>query len=137
MENYFAPSMDRRSINAISALGLAHLGDAVFEVMVRSWLCTNGRTLVRNLHRETVAHVCAPAQARRMERMLPLLNEEELACYRRGRNAHVRGIPKNATHEEYSKATGLECLFGWLYLSGSIDRLNELFTKTMEEDHAL
>lgn len=129
--------MDRRSINAISALGLAHLGDAVFEVMVRSWLCTNGRTLVRNLHRETVAHVCAPAQARRMERMLPLLNEEELACYRRGRNAHVHGIPKNATHEEYSKATGLECLFGWLYLSGSIDRLNELFTKTMEEDHAL
>lgn len=137
LENYFAPSMDRRSINAISALGLAHLGDAVFEVMVRSWLCTNGRTLVRNLHRETVAHVCAPAQARRMERMLPLLNEEELACYRRGRNAHVHGIPKNATHEEYSKATGLECLFGWLYLSGSIDRLNELFTKTMEEDHAL
>lgn len=137
MENYFAPSMDRRSINAISALGLAHLGDAVFEVMVRSWLCTNGRTLVRNLHRETVAHVCAPAQACRMERMLPLLNEEELACYRRGRNAHVHGIPKNATHEEYSKATGLECLFGWLYLSGSIDRLNELFTKTMEEDHAL
>lgn len=137
MENYFAPSMDRRSINAISALGLAHLGDAVFEVMVRSWLCTNGRTLVRNLHRETVSHVCAPAQARRMERMLPLLNEEELACYRRGRNAHVHGIPKNATHEEYSKATGLECLFGWLYLSGSIDRLNELFTKTMEEDHAL
>lgn len=137
MENYFAPSMDRRSINAISALGLAHLGDAVFEVMVRSWLCTNGQTLVRNLHRETVAHVCAPAQARRMERMLPLLNEEELACYRRGRNAHVHGIPKNATHEEYSKATGLECLFGWLYLSGSIDRLNELFTKTMEEDHAL
>ena len=137
MENYFAPSMDRRSINAISALGLAHLGDAVFEVMVRSWLCTNGRTLVRNLHRETVAHVCAPAQARRMERMLPLLNEEELACYRRGRNAHVHGIPKNATHEEYSKATGLEYLFGWLYLSGSIDRLNELFTKTMEEDHAL
>ena len=137
MENYFAPSMDRRSINAISALGLAHLGDAFFEVTVRSWLCTNGRTLVRNLHRETVAHVCAPAQARRMERMLPLLNEEELACYRRGRNAHVHGIPKNATHEEYSKATGLECLFGWLYLSGSIDRLNELFTKTMEEDHAL
>ena len=136
MENYFAPSMDRRSINAISALGLAHLGDAVFEVMVRSWLCTNGRTLVRNLHRETVAHVCAPAQARRMERMLPLLNEEELACYRRGRNAHVHGIPKNATHEEYSKATGLECLFGWLYLSGSIDRLNELFTKTMEDEHA-
>ena len=128
--------MDRRSINAISVLGLAHLGDAVFEVMVRSWLCTNGRTLVRNLHRETVAHVCAPAQARRMERMLPLLTEQELALYRRGRNAHVHGVPKNATPGEYAKATGLECLFGALYLTGQTDRINELFNLTLEEDHA-
>ena len=137
MENYFHLEMDRRAINQISALGLAHLGDAVYEVMVRTQLCTGGRTLARNLHRETVARVCAPAQARRMDRMLPLLTEDELACYRRGRNAHVHGVPKNATHEEYSKATGLECLFGWLYLAGRLDRLNELFTLTMEEDHAL
>lgn len=137
MENYFAPSMEKRNINAIGALGLAHLGDAVFEIMVRTWLCTNGRTLVRNLHRETVAEVCAQAQARRMERMLPLLDEEELACYRRGRNAHVHGIPKNATHEEYSKATGLECLFGWLYLMGRLERLNTLFSLTMEDEDAV
>lgn len=137
MENYFAPSMEKRDINAIGALGLAHLGDAVFEIMVRTWLCTNGRTLVRNLHRETVAEVCAQAQARRMERMLPLLDEEELACYRRGRNAHVHGIPKNATHEEYSKATGLECLFGWLYLMGRLERLNTLFSLTMEDKDAV
>ncbi len=137
LENFFAPSMDKRDINAIGVLGLAHLGDAVFEIMVRTWLCTNGRTLVRNMHRETVANVCAPAQARRMERMLPLLNEEELACYRRGRNAHVHGIPKNATHEEYAKATGLECLFGWLYLMGQRERLNELFSRTMEEEDAV
>ncbi len=137
MENYFAPSMEKRDINAIGALGLAHLGDAVFEIMVRTWLCTNGRTLVRNLHRETVAEVCAQAQARRMERMLPLLDEEELACYRRGRNAHVHGIPKNATHEEYSKATGLECLFGWLYLMGRLERLNTLFSLTMEDEDAV
>ena len=137
MENYFAPSMEKRDINAIGALGLAHLGDAVFEIMVRTWLCTNGRTLVRNLHRETVAEVCAQAQARQMERMLPLLDEEELACYRRGRNAHVHGIPKNATHEEYSKATGLECLFGWLYLMGRLERLNTLFSLTMEDEDAV
>lgn len=137
MENYFAPSMEKRDINAIGALGLAHLGDAVFEIMVRTWLCTNGRTLVRNLHRETVAEVCAQAQACRMERMLPLLDEEELACYRRGRNAHVHGIPKNATHEEYSKATGLECLFGWLYLMGRLERLNTLFSLTMEDEDAV
>lgn len=137
MENFFAPSMEKRDINAIGVLGLAHLGDAVFEIMVRTWLCTNGRTLVRNMHRETVANVCAPAQARRIERMLPMLNDEELACYRRGRNAHVHGIPKNATHEEYAKATGLECLFGWLYLMGRTERLNELFSRTMEEENAV
>ena len=68
--------------------------------------------------------------------MLPLLDEQELAQYRRGRNAHVHAIPKNATHEEYSKATGLECLFGALYLAGRLDRLSELFEKTMEESDA-
>ena len=69
--------------------------------------------------------------------MLPLLDEEEQALYRRGRNAHVHGIPKNATHEQYSKATGLECLFGGLYLLGRRERINELFLLTMEEPHAL
>ena len=68
--------------------------------------------------------------------MLPLLTEQELAIYRRGRNAHVHQIPKNATHEQYAKATGLECLFGALYLTGQTDRINELFNLTLEEDHA-
>lgn len=136
MEDFFALSMEKRDINQISALGLAHLGDAVFEVMVRSWLCLEGKTQVKNLHRETVRHVCAPAQARRMEKILPLLTQDELAVYRRGRNAHVHGIPKNATHEEYSKATGLECLFGYLYLEGRRQRLNQLFADSMEDDHA-
>ena len=137
MENYFTPAMNRKEINQISALGLAHCGDAVFELLVRTWLCTHGGVKAGNLHRETVRYVAAPAQAARVERMLPLLNEEEQELYRRGRNAHVRGVPKNATHEQYSKATGLECLFGSLYLMGRHDRINELFTLTMEEDHAL
>ena len=68
--------------------------------------------------------------------MLPLLTEDELAQYKRGRNAHVHMIPKTATHEQYSKATGLECLFGALYLSGRLERINELFVLTMEEPHA-
>lgn len=137
MRDYFSIAMEKRDINAISALGLAHLGDAVFEIMVRSRLCLDGKTQVKNLHRATVGYVCAPAQAKRMERILPLLDADELAVYRRGRNAHVHGVPKNATHEEYSKATGLECLFGWLYLAGRTERLNELFERSMEEDHAL
>ena len=137
MENYFTPVMDRKEINQISALGLAHCGDAVFELLVRTWLCSHGGVKVKNLHRETVRYVAAPAQAERVDRMLPLLTEEEMDLYRRGRNAHVHGVPKNATHEQYSKATGLECLFGALYLLGRQDRINELFLLTMEEDHAL
>ena len=137
MENYFNPVMDRKEINQISALGLAHCGDAVFELLVRTWLCANGGVKAKSLHRETVRYVSAPAQAARVDRMLPLLTEEEQDLYRRGRNAHVHGVPKNATHEQYSKATGLECLFGSLYLLGRRDRINELFLLTMEEDHAL
>ncbi len=137
MTNYFEPQMELRDINQISALGLAHCGDAVFELLVRTWLCTHGGVKVKALHKETVAYVSAPAQAKRMDRLLPLLTEEENDFYRRGRNAHVNGVPKNATREEYSKATGLECLFGSLYLLGRRERINELFTMTMEDDHAL
>ena len=137
MENYFEPCLDKREINQISALGLAHLGDGVFELLVRTWLCSHGSAVAKNLHKATVAHVSAPAQAARLDRMLPLLTEEELEIYRRGRNAHVHAIPKNASPQEYSKATGLECLFGALYLLGRRARINELFVLTMEEPHAL
>ena len=137
MENYFEPYMTLREINQISALGLAHCGDAVFELLVRTWLCAHGGAKAKNLHRETVRYVSAPAQAERVERLLPLLTEEEQDFYRRGRNAHVHGVPKNATHEQYSRATGLECLFGSLYLLGRQERINELFLQTMEVDHAL
>lgn len=137
MQNFFHLTMDRREINQISALGLAHCGDAVFELLVRSFLCSTGKATTRDLHRRTVGYVNAPAQAARVERMLPLLTEDELAVYRRGRNAHVHAVPKNATHEQYSKATGLECLFGALYLAGKLERINELFVLTMEEPDAV
>ena len=137
MQNYFHLTTDPREINQISALGLAHCGDAVFELLVRSFLCSTGKATTRDLHRLTVSYVNAPAQAARVERMLPLLTEDELAFYRRGRNAHVHAVPKNATHEQYSKATGLECLFGALYLAGKLDRINELFLSTMEDTNAV
>lgn len=138
MENYFAIEMDRQAVNAISALGLAHMGDGVFELLVRTQLCAEGRSTQSGLHRETVRRVSAPAQAARARRMLPLLTEEELAWFKRGRNAHAHhGVPKNATADEYARATGLETLFGALYLLGRRDRINELFFLTMEEHHAL
>lgn len=136
MENYFKMNLTKAEIDAISNLGLAHMGDSVFEILCRGYLCARGGKNVGNLHRDTIAMVCAPSQAKFVDKLLPLLTEEETAYYRRGKNAHVHAVPKAATPLEYAKATGLEALFGALYLSGQTDRLNELFRAVMEEDHA-
>lgn len=133
MENYFQMNLPRAQIDAISNLGLAHIGDSVFELLCRSYLCARGGKNVGNLHRDTIAMVKATAQAEFVDRLLPLLTEEEMAYYRRGKNAHVHAVPKSATAAEYAKATGLEALFGALYLAGKTDRLNELFRAVMEE----
>ena len=133
MENYFQMNLPRAQIDAISNLGLAHIGDSVFELLCRSYLCARGGKNVGNLHRDTIAMVKATAQAEFVDRLLPLLTEEEMAYYRRGKNAHVHAVPKSATAAEYAKATGLEALFGALYLAGKTERLNELFRAVMEE----
>ena len=126
-------NMEKREIDAISNLGLAHIGDSVFEVLCRSYLCARGGKNVGNLHRQTVQMVKAPAQAEFAEKLLPNLTEEELSYYRRGKNSHVHAVPKGATPAEYAKATGLETLFGALYLAGQTERLNELFKTVMHE----
>lgn len=125
--------MNHEDVNRISMLGLAHVGDGVYELLVRTMLCTDGHQAIQDLHRTTVRHVNAPAQARAMEKLLPFLTEEESAIYRRGRNAKVHGVPQNASVAEYHSATGLEALFGWLYLLGRSDRISELFALIMEE----
>ena len=132
MENLLKPGFDLLQVNAISNLGLAHIGDGVYELMCRSYLCAKGGLTVKNLHRDTVAMVNAPTQAKFMEKILPVLTEEEQDYYRRGKNAHSHAAPKAATKQEYAKATGLETLFGALYLAGKTDRLNELFAIMME-----
>ena len=128
------PALTPHEVNALSALALAHLGDAVFELLVRTELCAAGIPKNGNLHRQTVARVCAPAQAAFVDRLLPRLTEEETGYYRRGRNAHVHAIPKNATSAEYSKATGLEALFGALYLLGQQERIEALFAAVRKEE---
>ena len=132
MENFFRMNMEPQRINAISNLGLAHIGDGVFELLCRSWLCAKGNVRVDVLHKETVKLVKAPSQAAFADKLHPHLTEEELAYYRRGKNAHVHAVPKGATPAQYAKATGLECLFGALYLSGQTDRLNALFQIMMD-----
>jgi ribonuclease-3 family protein len=120
-------------VNAISNLGLAHMGDCVFEILCRGYLCSRGDKTVDKLHRDTINMVKATSQAKFVDKLLPLLTEEELSYYRRGKNSHVHAVPKSATPQEYAKATGLESLFGALYLMGRTDRLNELFQIVMEE----
>ena len=131
--NRFFPQMSEQDANKISMLGLAHIGDGVYELLVRTMLCTQGHAAVGELHRLTVSYVKAPAQAKAMEKLLPRLSEEELALYKRGRNAHVHGVPQGASVGEYHAATGLEALFGWLYLQGRLARIEELFTAAMED----
>ena len=82
--DYFKLDMPRDELLSMSSLGLAHLGDGVFEVMVRSWLCLRGKARPRDLHRATVKYVAAPAQAAAVERLLPIQTEEEAGVYRRG-----------------------------------------------------
>ena len=134
MENYFKMNLTRQEVNAISNLGLAHMGDCVFEILCRGYLCARGGKNVGNLHRDTINMVKATSQAAFVDKLLPLLTEEELAYSRRGKNAHVHAVPKSCTPAEYAKATGLEALFGALYLAGKTDRLNELFKAVMDEE---
>lgn len=133
MENLFQMNFTKAQVDAISNLGLAHIGDGVFELMVRSYLCAKGDHTVRNLHKDSVNMVKAQSQARFAEKLLPHLSEEEQAYYRRGKNAHTHAAPKAASPKEYAMATGVEALFGALYIFGRTQRLNQLFLQVMEE----
>lgn len=132
MENLFALTLSPNEVKAISNLGLAHVGDGVFELLVRTRLCARGDRTVRTLHRDTVALVNAASQAAMAERLQPLLSEEEQDYFRRGKNAHTHAAPKAVTPRQYALATGLETLFGALYLLGRRERLSQLFDAIME-----
>lgn len=132
--NYFEPHLTPDELRAISAIGLAHMGDAVYETLVRTWLCVHGKATGKELHRATIALVCAQKQAELAQRVLPQMTEEELAVYKRGRNANVHAMPRSATPAQYHAATGLECLMGWLYLRGDKERAEQLFRAMMEEE---
>ena len=134
MTDYLTLTLQPDEIRAISSIGLAHLGDAVYELLVRTWLCARGKATGKGLHRATVELVCAPKQAELSTRILPLLTTEERDVFRRGRNANVHSIPRHASRAQYQQATALEALLGWLWLTGSRRRVNELFAVMMEEE---
>ena len=120
----------------LSPLALAFIGDGIFELMVRERLVRQGNCPVKRLHQRSVEQVCCRAQARFVEILRPVLTEEEEAVYKRGRNANVGHIPKNASPADYHAATGLEALFGYLYLQGDQSRLEYLFSIICAEDPA-
>lgn len=132
MPDYFQLNLPRDELMNISSLGLAHLGDAVFELLVRSRVCTQGTAKIKDLHKQTVGYVSAPAQAALAEKILPMLTPEEADVFRRGRNAAPHSIPKAASRGQYQTATALEALFGWLWLQGRSERINVLFSAMME-----
>ena len=137
MDNYLQMNFDRQQLVSMSTLGLAHVGDGVYELMVRTLLCSRGDRTVKRLHKESVELVKGPTQAAFAEKILPVLTEEEQDYYRRGKNAHTHAAPKAASPKQYAMATGLETLFGALYLLGRHQRLNELFTMMMENEHGI
>ena len=126
------PALSAAKVGALSTLALAHVGDGVYELMMRTAPAVSGVTAAHDLHRETVRRVNAPAQAKAIEHVLPQLDAEELAVYKRGRNAKVNSVPQHAEVAEYHAATGLETLFGWLWLQGKTQRLTELFNRMTE-----
>ena len=133
MVNLFEIAMEPAQVKAFTNLGLAHVGDGIYELLCRSYLVSKGGKTVLKLHNATVELVKAPTQAKFADKLKPMLTEEEMDYFRRGKNTHTRTAPKSSTPQEYAKATGFECLFGALYLLGRKDRLMELFTICMEE----
>ena len=131
--DYFASPLTEEKVRAMGSLALAHVGDAVFELMVRVHLAAAGGKN-GSLHRASVEMVNAAAQAGDMEKLLPFLTEEEAEVFRRGRNVKVHSVPKHARLGDYHAATGLEALFGYLYLLGRRERLSALFARIVEEN---
>lgn len=114
-------------LHTISPLNLAFVGDGVYELLVRERLVCLANRPNKELHQLAVKQVRAEAQAAALDKVYPLLTEQEASVYRRGRNAHTA-----RSGGDYHKATGLETLFGYLYLSGQLDRLRQLFELTLE-----
>lgn len=120
-------SVPEIDIKEMSPLALAFVGDAVLELLVRSRLVGTTRLQPGRLHSVATQYVSAKAQFRELTALEPLLTEQEAAVLRRGKNASKATVAKHATAQEYRASTGLECLLGWLYLQGQIDRVTELF----------
>lgn len=125
LKEAFATRLDtkRLDLRSYSPLTLAYIGDAIYELLIRTMVVAAGNTNNRTLHQKTVRYVKAEGQAKMMTKILPLLNEEEAGVYQRGRNAKMASRTRNASLGDYKKATGFEALMGYLYLRQEYDRM--------------
>ena len=126
MNSFNLSNIDNKNLNLINPLVLAYVGDAVFEVYVRTKVVNDGMLKTNKLHRLSIEFVKAKAQAEALERIKDNLTEEELNIVRRGKNVNSNTIPKNAEIADYKKATALEALIGYLFLSDKLERLDEV-----------
>ena len=118
-----------------SPLTLAFLGDAVYSLLVREMLLKTANRPTNALHKESIKLVNANCQAEMIKKVLPLLTEEEDAIFKRGRNAHSGHVPKNQSDADYRYATGLETLYGYLYLIGDFERIMYIFNISTGEEY--
>ncbi len=121
--------MDNAMLKSPSTL--AFVGDAVFGLLVRTYLAQIERP-IGQLHKKSVDFVNANAQTKAFEIIKDMLTEKEMSVFKRGRNNHVGGVPKSTTVASYHTATGVEALFGYLHLSGQTDRINQLFSAIVD-----
>ena len=130
-EEFALPDVDVRTY---SPLALAFIGDGVYDIIIRTIIVGQGNSGSHDLHIQVSKHVNAGAQANMIETLMLHLDEEELAVYRRGRNAKTVTMAKNATIQDYRKATGFEALIGYLYLQARMDRIIELLKIGLYQD---
>lgn len=122
-------------VRSYSPLSLAYIGDSIYDLLIRTIIMSEGNIPVQKMHKKASALVKAQKQAKMMEKILPLLSEEETAVFRRGRNAKPHTVAKNAAVSDYRRATGFEAVMGYLYLSGNIKRIIDLMKTGLEEEH--
>lgn len=122
----------RQDIRSYSPLTLAYMGDAVYDLIIRTAVVERANRPANALHHITIKYVSAGAQARIVTALQEQFTEEEQAVYRRGKNAKPHTTAKNASSEDYMKATGFEAVLGWLYLKNDTKRILELVRKGIE-----
>ncbi len=127
-------SLDEKEARVMNPQVLAFVGDAVYSLYIRQRIVLTSNAKVKDLHSHVTGFVKARGQSNFIEKLLPVFSENEMSVFKRGRNYKTLSMAKNASPIDYKRATGLEAVFGYLYLSGNVARLNELLSMSIGEN---